>query len=161
MASASVSHLVIFIASMLVAATVAGALVTGVDRISDSFADRSETASEEIRTDVAIISDAGSDAVYEESDGEGTVTILVKNTGSRNLRATSDQVDVLVDGDFVPRDDVSVTSLEGGEHDWYTGSVVRIEASLGNAVADGTLDAGDHRIQVSANGDREVLEFRV
>lgn len=154
MGSASVSHLVIFIASILVAATVAGALVTGVDRISASVTDRSDATSEEIRTDLTIISDAGSDAVYQEEGGNGTITVLVKNTGSNNLVATSDAIDVIVDGQFVTRADVTVTSLEGGEFDWYTGSVVQIEV-------DRTLDSGDHRVQVVVNGDREVLQFRV
>src|SRR6056297_1966486 len=127
MASVSISHLVIFIASLLVAATVAGALVTGVDRISGSVSDRSLDTSQEVRTDVTIISDAGSGAVYEESDGNGTVTVLAKNTGSLNLAATADQIDVLVDGQFVARDDLTVTALEGESLAWQTGSVVRIE----------------------------------
>ena len=154
MASVSISHLVIFIASLLVAATVAGALVTGVDRISGSVTDRSLDTSQEVRTDLTIISDAGSDAVYNVSGGNGTVTVLVKNTGSLNLDATADQVDVLVDGEYVPTGDLTVTSLEGEPLDWRTGSVVRIEI-------DRTLDAGDHRVQISANGDDEVLRFRV
>jgi flagellar protein FlaG len=153
-ASVSVSTLIIFIASMLVAATVAGALVTGVDRISGSVTEKSLDTSQEVRTDLTIISDAGSDAVYDESGGNGTVTVLVKNTGSTNLDATADQVDVLVDGQYVPSRDLNVTSLEGEPLDWRTGSVVRIEIER-------TLDAGDHRVQVSANGDDEVLRFRV
>lgn len=154
MASASVSHLVIFIASILVAGTVAGALVTGVDRISHSMTERTETTSEQIRTDLTIISDPGSGAVYEETNGSGNVTVLVKNTGSRNLLAVDDAVDVLIDGEFVPRSNVTVTSLEGESEVWHTGSVVRIRVRQ-------TLDAGDHRVQVTANGETEVLRFRV
>lgn len=153
MASATVSHLVIFIASILVAATVAGALVTGVDRVSQSVADRSATTSDEIRTDVTIISDAGSGAVYNETDGNGTITVLAKNTGDRNLDATTDQVEVLVNGQYVPASDVTVTSLEGGEFDWVTGTVVRVEVER-------TVPSGDNRVQLSVDGDREVLEFR-
>lgn len=153
MASVSVSTLIIFIASMLVAATVAGALVTGVDRISNSVTDRSVDTSEEVRTDVAIISDAGSDAVYEESGGDGTITVLAKNTGSQTLAATTDQVDVLVDGQYVPSRSLNVTSLEGAALNWRTGTVIRIEV-------DRTLDAGDHRVQLTVNGDEEVLRFR-
>lgn len=154
MASVSVSHLIIFIASMLVAATVAGALVTGVDRISNSVTDRSIGTSEEVRTDLVIISDAGSDAIYNESGGEGVVTVLAKNTGSKNLDATTDQVDVLVDGQYVAGADLNVTSLEGDPQSWHTGTVIRVEI-------DRTLDSGDHRVQLSANGDEEVLRFRV
>lgn len=152
MASVSVSHLVLFIASMLVAATVAGALVTGVDRISSSVTDRSLETSEEVRTDLVIISDAGSDAVYD--DPNGTITLVVKNTGSSNLDARAGQIDVLVDGEYVPRSDVNVTSLEGDDAAWETGSSVRVEV-------DRSLGGGDHRAQVSANGDEEVLRFRV
>lgn len=153
MAGESASTLVIFIASILVAATVAGALVTGVDRISDSLADRSVATSEEVRTDVAIISDPGSDAMYNETNGNGTITLLLKNTGSNNLQATADQIDVLVDGQFVPREDVNVTSLEGQEFEWLTGTVVRVEI-------DRTLDSGDHRVQVTVRGDSEEVTFR-
>ncbi|GAB3680218.1 CARDB domain-containing protein [Salinarchaeum chitinilyticum] len=154
MASVSVSHLIIFIASMLVAATVAGALVTGVDRISNSVTDRSIGTSEEVRTDLVIISDPGSGAIYNESGGAGVVTVLAKNTGSENLAATADQIDVLVDGRYVAGGDLNVTSLEGDPQSWVTGTVIRVEI-------DRTLDAGDHRVQLSANGDEEVLRFRV
>ncbi len=139
---------------MLVAATVAGALVTGVDRISDSVTDRSVGTSEEVRTDLVLISDPGSGAIYNDSGGDGVVTVLAKNTGSTNLAATTDQIDVLVDGQYVPGSDFNVTSLEDDPQNWVTGTVVRIEIER-------TLDAGDHRIQVSTNGDEEVLRFRV
>lgn len=154
MASVSVSHLIIFIASMLVAATVAGALVTGVDRISNSVTDRSIGTSEEVRTDLVIISDPGSGAIYNESGGEGVVTVLAKNTGSENLAATTDQIDVLVDGQYVAGGDLNVTSLEGDPQSWVTGTVIRVEIGR-------TLDPGDHRVQLSANGDEEVFRFRV
>jgi len=150
-ASVSVSHLIIFIASLMVAATVAGALVTGVDRISNSVDDRSVDTSRDIRTDVSIISDAGSDAVY--NDTSGTVTVLVKNTGTRNLEATTDQVEVLLDGAYVGEHEFTVTSLDGGEFEWRTGSVIRV-------AIDRSLDGGDHRVQLSVGGDEEVLEFR-
>lgn len=153
MASVSVSHLVIFIASLVLAASVAGALVTGVDRISDGISDRSLDTSEEIRTDVSIISDPGSDAIYEEDEG-GTVTLLVKNTGSSTLEATSNQVDVLTDGEYVPDANVTVTSVEGDSYDWTESAVVRVDANR-------TLEDGDHRVLIRVNGDEEVLEFRV
>lgn len=151
MASVSVSHLVIFIASLMIAATVAGALVTGVDRISSSVDDRSLDTSRDIRTDVSVISDAASDAVY--NDTSGTVTILVKNTGTRNLEATTAQLEVLLDGQYVGAGDLTVTALAGGEFDWRTGSVVRVEI-------DRSLGSGDHRVQVTVGGDQEVLAFR-
>lgn len=148
MASVSSETLILFIASILVAASVAGTMTTGVNRLSDALGDRSIDVSEDIRTDVEIISDPDSNAVYDnETD---TVTVLVKNTGSGTLNHDPPNVDVLVDGQY--RTNVSTTVVDG--ESWSVGNVVRLEAG------DVTLDTGDHRVVVLVNGDREVMEFR-
>jgi len=151
-ASVSSSHLILFIASLLIAASVAGTFTQGVQRLSSALGDRSLDVAQDVRTDVEIISDpASSDAIYDETDGEGTLTILVKNTGSLDLPADSDQIEVLVDGRY--QVDVTVTVLDG--ETWRVGNVVSLEVSL-----DGTLESGDHRATVIVNNDEEVLEFR-
>lgn len=153
MAGVSVSHLVLFIASLVVAAGVAGTLVTEVGHVSESVTERSEGVSQNIETDVEMISDTGSDAIYNSTDTN--ITVLVKNTGSTGLVASSDQIDVLVDGRFIPEGNVSVKRADGsGETNWPTGSVVEIEINE-------TLDTGDHRVTVTVNGNDAVLEFRV
>ncbi|MFW5924216.1 MAG: flagellar protein G [archaeon] len=148
MATVSSETLILFIASLLVAASVAGTMTTGVNRLSDALGDRSIDVSDEIRTDVEIISDPGSDAVYD-ADNE-TVTILVKNTGSSRLSHDPSLVDVMIDGQY--RTNLTTTVI-GGET-WGEGDVVRLE------VTGVTLDSGDHRAVVLVNDDREVLEFR-
>jgi len=146
-ASVSSSHLILFIASLLIAASVAGTFTQGVQRLSSALGDRSLDVAQDVRTDVEIISDSGSDAIYDDSTD--TVTVLVKNTGSLDLPADSDQIEVLVDGRY--QVDVTVTVLDGEA--WRVGNVVELEASE-------TLDAGDHRVTVIVNNDEEVLEFR-
>ena len=79
MSGVSASHLVIFIASIVVAAGVAGTLVTQVDRVSTSIVSQNEDVEERIDTDIRIISDTGSDAIYD-NDNNGTLTLYVKNT---------------------------------------------------------------------------------
>ncbi|WP_115863776.1 flagellar protein G [Halorussus litoreus] len=149
MASVSTSHLILFIASLLIAASVAGTFTQGVQRLSSALGDRSVDVSSDVRTDVEVISDPGSDAVYDNSSE--TLTLLVKNTGSRDLDASPDRMDVLVDGRYQPN--VSTTVVDGSY--WRVGNVVRIEVGLGSEVAD-----GDHRAKVIVSGDEEVLEFR-
>ena len=151
MASVSSSHLILFIASLLIAASVAGTFTQGVQRLSSALGDRSVDVSSEVRTDVEIISDPASGAVYDESGSEATVTLLVKNTGSRNLDASPDQIDVLVNGRY--QTDVSTTVVDGSS--WREGNVLRVEAELSSALAD-----GDHRATVIVGGDEEVLRFR-
>ncbi|USZ68125.1 flagellar protein G [Halorussus salilacus] len=146
MASVSSAHLILFIASLLIAASVAGTFTQGVQRLSSALGDRSLDVSQDVRTDVEIISDPGSGAVYEDD----TIRVLVKNTGSRDLPAESDQIEVLVNGEY--QTDVTVSVVDGST--WQVGNVVELEI-------ESDLDSDtDHRVKVVVNGDEEVLEFR-
>lgn len=146
MASVSASTLVIFIAAVGIAVTVSGAMVESVSDISESIDQRSVDVAKSIDTDVEIISDAGSDAV-----SNGThVTLLVKNTGEGTLPAEAEELDLLLDGQYVDPASVSVSVIGGG--DWREGNVTRV-------VIERSLDAGEHRAVVIVNGDREVFRF--
>lgn len=149
MASVSVSHLIIFITSLVVAAGVAGTLTTQVEGVSQAIDDQGLDVSREIRTDIEVISDAGSDEVYD--DGANELTLLVKNTGSRTLANDSSQVDVLVNGTY--QGDVSITVLDAT--DWEPTAVAEI------TVSNVGLSSGDHRVKVIVTGDEEVFAFRV
>ncbi|WP_276278883.1 CARDB domain-containing protein [Halorussus caseinilyticus] len=148
MASVSSSHLILFIASLIIAASVAGTFTQGVQRLSSALGDRSIDVSGDIRTDISIISDPGSGAVYNES--ENNVTVLVKNTGSRSLPAESDRIDVLIDGQYQAT--ATVTVLDGPS--WRVGNVAKIEFS------ETLAENEDHRVAIIVNNDKEVLKFR-
>lgn len=152
MASVSISHLVIFIASLLVASAVAGTLVTGVDRISESVGDRSIETSETIRTDIEIISDTGSDAVVQDD----TIVALVKNTGSTSLDPDPRQLDVLLNGQYVPRQNVTVEPVT--DDTWNGGDVVEVRIDTG---ANGDLEIDDsNRLTIIVNGNEALMRFR-
>ncbi|MFB6146726.1 MAG: flagellar protein G [Halobacteriaceae archaeon] len=148
MASVSSSHLIIFIASLLVAASVAGTVTDSVSELGSALEARSLDESAEIRTDVEVISDPAS-PVYNRS-GDENVTLLVKNTGVRELPADGDKVDLILDGEY--RTGVNVTVVDGA--DWSEGNVARVTVEAPG------LDAGDHRVKLILNGDEEVFEFR-
>ena len=148
MASVSSSTLIIFIASILVAASVAGTMTNGVQRLSGALSDRSADVSNDIRTDVDLISDPGSpSSIYADE----SITLLVKNTGSNTLPARPGTFDILVDGQYDTP--ANVTVIGGGER-WQVGDVVRVTLEQ-------TLSEGDHRVIVTVNGDEETLEFRI
>ncbi|GAA0273866.1 flagellar protein G [Halobacterium noricense] len=148
MASVSSSTLIIFIASILVAASVAGTMTNGVQRLSGALGDRSVDVSQQIRTDVELISDPGTpSSIYNSSDD--TITLLVKNTGSKTLPARPETFDILVDGRYTSPSNATV--LNGGR--WQTGDVARVTLER-------NLTADDHRVVVTVNGDEELLEFR-
>jgi flagellar protein FlaG len=147
-ASVSVSSLVLFIAAMALAAGVAGTMVESVSGVSEALGTKSVDVAQEIETEVEVISDPGSGAIYD--DGATEVTVLVKNTGSRTLPAGTEGLELLVDGQYVAPTDATVTVVGGGE--WRPGEVVRVRI-------DRSLDAGEHRVVVIAGADREVLTF--
>lgn len=149
MASVSSSTLILFIASILVAASVAGTMTNGVSRLSDALGDRSIDVSHEIRTDIDVISDPGSDAVY----AGGQVVLLVKNTGSQPLSTDPNTLDIIIDGEY--QTDVS-TAVLGSDQDWRQGAV--LEVTINKTL---TANNNPHRVVVIANDDRETFEFRV
>jgi flagellar protein FlaG len=145
-ASVSSSHLILFIASLIVAASVAGTFTQGVQRLSSALGERSIDVSGDIRTDVSIISDPGSGAVANDDE----ITVLVKNTGSRSLEAEGGQIEVLVDGKY--QTDVSVSVVDGSA--WNVGNVAKMTITVPS------LSSGDHRVKIIVNGDDDVLRFR-
>ncbi len=147
MASVSVSHLILFIASMMIAASVAGVFTSSIGQLSGAISEQGFDVSSEVRTDIEVISDSGSDAIYDN----GVITLYVKNTGTERLAADPGVLDILVNGRFVT--DYSVTRADGNGA-WQPGTVVRLDIQQ-------SLETGDHRVQITANGDEEVFKFRL
>ncbi|QWC18843.1 flagellar protein G [Halorubrum sp. 2020YC2] len=160
MASVPVSHLILFIASLVIAAGVVGTVTTGVDRVSAAVDDAGLDATEQLRTDVTVISDAGA-GVYNAT--EGNVTLLIKNTGTYRLAPDGSDLNVVFDGSYVRPNAISGTlvSADGGNA-WGRGDVLRLTISVNDidGVNDGLAD-GDHRVFLSVNGDEELFQFRV
>jgi flagellar protein FlaG len=154
MASVSVSHMILFIASMLIAASVAGVFTSSVDQLSGAIDDQGVQVSDSVRTDVQIISDNGTGACVYNCYGESKLKLLVKNTGTQTLPAGTEGIDVILDGRFQPASNLSVTTMTGADR-WRRNEVVRV-----NVTRPG-LSAGDHRAKVIVDGDEEVFEFRI
>jgi flagellar protein FlaG len=155
MASVSVSHMILFIASILVAASVVGVFTDSITQVSDAIDDRGLSVSENVRTDVEVISDSGSSEVYRAGagpNGEDVIVLHVKNTGTERLTAEPTQVDVLVDGRY--ESNITLTLADGADS-WRPGKVVRLNITRADPLPD-----GDHRVKLIVNQDEEVFEFR-
>lgn len=151
MASASASQLVLFIASLVVAATVASTLTASVVDVDQSLKGTGLAAADKIETNIDIVSDPGSGAVYNASTG--TVTLLVKNTGQTDLDAQASQIDVLVDGGYATISSVS-TPEQSASPAWDRGEIVRLRVNR-------TLAPGKHDLTVHVTGDEETLTIYV
>lgn len=151
MASVSISHMVIFIASLVIAAGVVGTMVTGVERVNTALEDNSLDASEQLRTDITVISDSGSE-VYDPDDD--TLTVLVKNTGTQPLPPDGTNLDVLVNGQYVVPGDLETEVVNGPNDAWSRSEVLRLE------IHSQALEEGDHRVHLTINGEEETFQFR-
>ena len=152
MASVSVSHLIIFIASLVVAAGVAGTLTTGVERVSNAVEDGSLDVSQQVRTDIDVVSDPKSPTL----DANDNVTVYVRNTGSQGIFIQPDSIDMVLNGDFVPNSEFTVTDANGDRTTARPGDVMAIEINNDN----GYVNSGDNRLYITVNSDEEVYEFK-
>ena len=150
MASVSASHLILFIASMMIAASVAGVFTNSIGQLSGALSEQGLDVSSDVRTDVEIISDSGSGAIYNSTTAN--ITLFVKNTGSESLAVDPGVMDILVNGQFATA--YEVTRVEG-TGSWQPGDVVRVELDPPQSSL-----SGDVRVQLTVNGDEEVFEFR-
>ncbi|GAD51310.1 flagella-related protein flaG [Halarchaeum acidiphilum MH1-52-1] len=149
MAGTSVSKLIIFIASLLVATSVAMTLTGSVIDIQGSLSQQGVNTANDIASDVTIASDPGSPgAIYD--DGNETVTLLVKNSGSKTLTADPSSIDVLVDGRY--GNVTSVTDLGERGDEWEPDETVRVTVHR-------DLDPGAHRAKVLAGGSTSTMRF--
>jgi flagellar protein FlaG len=153
-ASLSASSLILFIAAVGIAAGVSGVMVDSVGGISESITTHGDSVEKQLDTDITVISDAGSDAIY---DGTAeTVTVLIKNTGARALPTDPGLVDVVFDGEYVGPASISTDVVSNSEGTWQEGEVIKLVVAL-----NGPLDGGEHRVTIILEGDEEVLRFYV
>lgn len=150
MASVSASHLIIFIASLVIAAGVVGTLTTGVDRLNTAIEDRSLDVTQQVRMDMAFVSDPG--ATYSAADTE--VSVYVRNTGSQGVPIQPEAVDVVFNGNFVANEDLEIQDANGDAPVWDPGTVVNI------TVTNTTIKNGDNRLLLTVNEDQEEFEFK-
>ncbi|MDY7083376.1 MAG: flagellar protein G [Halobacteria archaeon] len=146
MASTSLSHLIMFIASILVALSVSGILIGQVLDLSQSSRDSAESFSQDLNDDIRIINDPAN-VPYNGTH----LTLYVKNTGSSSIPVDEQIFNVLIDGSFESK--ISV-SLVQGSGSWSPGEVVKIE------VEDSTL-GGDHTVKVIARSASDKMNIRI
>jgi len=164
MASVSASHLIIFVASLVIAAGVVGTLTTGVERVSSSIDDGSLDVSQQIRMDMSVISDSGVEypngEQYDDADDDDDVVIHVRNTGSQSVPIDESEFDLVLNGQFLVggNDDGEFTVEDANDDEtvWRPGNVVQITINNPD-LNDGN---GDNRLFITVNGDEELFEFR-
>lgn len=155
MSSVTATHLIMFIGSLVIASAVAGTVIVQVDNVGSSIENRGSTVAEDLETDIAIISDeTQSDAIVNQTADPTTVTVLVKNIGSRDLTAHPSVVDALVDGSYDTVESVERVDADGTT--WEPGGVVRVTILTTDHDVSGDVD-----IAVIVNGNEDSINIHV
>ncbi len=142
--SISSSHLVFFLASMVVASTLAGVFITSTDTISNAIRSREDSLSERMKSDISIINDPN-------NMPNDPLTVYVKNTGSTRMNMTD--VKILVNGTL--QQTSSIQLVDSDDNYWSPTDVIKVEVDI-------NLPAGDHWLKVVASHQSEdTLEFTI
>lgn len=149
-AGTSSTHLIFFIVAMIIAAGVAGVIYTNVNAVVNSTQSASNTLSKQLQTDITIINDPGN--IPKSGD---IYTFYVKNTGKSTL--TTELVSVLINGVYIPDDDVQKTVIDGGITPvWRTSEVLQLDVTYA------PMPSGDNDLRlITENGVDDFLEFTI
>lgn len=140
------SSLVMFIAAIALAGVVAAGLSQTVGSMALEVDDRGQAMADAISTDLAIVNDP-ENVPYDS--GTNTLTIYVKNTGSRKL--VEEELTLLVDGQHETFD---ARNLDGKDA-WPEGTVLEANVTV-------DLSNGDHRVRALYTPNiADEIEFRV
>jgi flagellar protein FlaG len=147
-AGASATQMVFFIASVIIALSVVGAIFMNVQSLSSSVIVGSKTLSEQLKTDITVINDP---EIIPNNSGQ-YYKFYVKNTGIQELGTK--YISVIIDGTIISDAALNKTILEAGGQTWLTGDVLEINTTV-------SLAAGNHKLRViTNNGIEDTFLFR-
>jgi flagellar protein FlaG len=143
---ASVTHMIFFIAAVLVAGSMAGVFLSVGYEMAKKIELESESMTEAMQSDIAIINDPA----MMPYDGT-SLTLYVENTGSSTLMTSG--LFVMMDGSYVNDTVLQVVGRSGAE--WIPSTVLQITIDI-------SLVPGDHNVKViTGDGEADSLTFRV
>lgn len=146
-AETAITHMIFFIAAVILAMGVVSVLSVNVQSISGATIAGSKVMSDQLRTDITIINDPN-EVPYINNEN---YTFYVKNTGKSELNI--DYMNVILDGVLIQPSNQTETVLGGGMM-WRPGDVVVIDVTINQ------LSAGDHSVNiVSENGKSDSMSF--
>ncbi|MCK4366193.1 MAG: hypothetical protein KAW45_09080 [Thermoplasmatales archaeon] len=90
------THVIFFIASVIIASAVSGVLVAVITDVSNSLSDRGERVQEQLDTEFKIINDPD----YIPTSGSDYL-FYIKNIGGNEIATSNETFQLFVDGDLV------------------------------------------------------------
>lgn len=146
MASRPTSEVIIFMALVLAAGGLAAAGTNVADDLAGAKSGQTDREVTAIDADISILN---SETFPGYDDSADQLVLSIKNIGRGTLPADAGAIDVTVNGEYVPSEEMSVSVIE--DDAWYSGSVARVEIqrSLPDAVHEISVDINTATAQFS------------
>lgn len=145
MSSESVSHMVFFIAAVVIATSVSAILYTAAYKVSLGIEEQGESFKKLLGTDFEIINDP---TQIPYNADQGYYEFYIKNTGTEEIVIDPSVTTVLIDG--------SIVDFDSSDYSLKTAEVATLY------VYAYPLDSGDHKlIVILENGISRSFEFQV
>ncbi len=147
-AGTSTTHLIFFIAAMILAAGVVGVIYANINAIVWASQEGASTLSKQLKTDITIINDPAKIPISGDN-----YTFYVKNTGKSNL--VPEYVTVILNGEVIPDRNVTKTVIDGNTV-WRPADVLLLNVTYAG------MPNGDNSIKiVTDNGIDDKMDFTI
>ena len=146
--SSGTTELLFFIGAVVVATTIVGVLAGGIQSISTGVKERSNSISDKMKSDLAIVNDPS-------EDPNNPVKIYVKNTGVSKM--DQEYLSVVLDGDLLTEFNLTFLNTSSYINDsaWGPGEVLEVEVDI-------ELTEVLHSVQVTMKGDvSDRIDFEI
>ena len=121
------THIVFFIASVVVAGAVSGVIIGVIQGVTTSFQNRGERVEENLDIEFKIINDPDN-IPTEGSD----YLFYLKNIGERKIPTTNDTFTIFIDGEVVEKDNFNFSDSSIQKEDYTTLYIDNNEISTGD-----------------------------
>ena len=142
---ASFTQTIFFIASIVIAVSIAGVLMGMTGMMVDEMKVKADATASEMGSSIAIVNDPRN-VPYSE----GRLTLYIKNLG--NVAPSYESLLIFIDGEYI---EYYADLINGANRTWSTGSVIEV-----TVMAD--IAPGDHTVKaILSNGISDTLDFRL
>jgi len=149
MAGESAAHMILFIATILIASSVSAVMIVTIEKMSIEIKNQGDYIKSVLSTNFEIINDPK--IIPTKTIGTNTAYVFyVKNVGDSPFAFTNETITVLIDGVIIPKQNVT------------TSPSVLNPGDVGELDVITSLSSGNHRITVILeNGISDSLDFTI
>jgi flagellar protein FlaG len=134
------THVVFFIAAVIIASAVSGVFITVIDGVMSSFSERGKIIEENLDTNFIIINDP------DNIPTSGSFYVFyIKNIGNRKVATTNETFNLFIDGEIVVTTNFN-----------FSESSIQPEEVTNMLVATSVISAGDHTLR--AVGPQDIVD---